>query len=90
MKYKEKDPQIIVIDEVVGQWLTLVIVPIDLLWYCLAFVFFRLFDICKPWPVSVIDRKMKNAFGVMLDDVAAAIYAIVGIQTIYLLVGLIG
>jgi phosphatidylglycerophosphatase A len=83
----EEDPQIIVIDEVAGQWLTLVIVPIDPLWYCVAFVLFRLADIYKPWPVSLIDRRMKDAFGIMLDDIAAAIYALAGIWIIYLLVG---
>ena len=78
------------IDEVAGQWLTLSIVPVDLRWYFLAFILFRLADIYKPWPVSLIDRRMKNALGIMLDDIAAAIYAIVVIQLIYFLVGLLG
>ena len=83
----EEDPQIIVIDEVAGQWLTLVIVPIDPLWYCVAFVLFRVFDIYKPWPVSFIDRNIKNAFGIMLDDIAAGVYALIGIQILYFLIG---
>ena len=83
----EEDPQIIVIDEVAGQWLTLVIVPIDPLWYCVAFVLFRVFDIYKPWPVSFIDRNIKNAFGIMLDDIAAGIYALIGIRILYFLIG---
>ena len=82
-----EDPQIIVIDEVAGQWLTLVIVPAEPLWYCVAFALFRLADIYKPWPVSFIDRNMKNGFGIMLDDIAAAIYALVAIQIIYFLIG---
>ena len=83
----EEDPQVIVIDEVAGQWLTLVIVPIEPLWYCVAFGLFRFADIYKPWPVSFIDRNMKNGFGIMLDDIAAAIYALAGIQIIYLVIG---
>ena len=86
----EKDPQVIVIDEVAGQWLTLAIVPLDLRWYFLAFIFFRLTDIYKPWPVSLIDRRMKNALGIMLDDIAAAIYAIMMILFVYFLLGLLG
>ena len=86
----ENHPQVIVIDEVAGQWLTLSIVPVALRWYFLAFILFRLADIYKPWPVSLIDRRMKNALGIMLDDIAAAIYAIVVIQLIYFLVGLLG
>ena len=72
----DEDPACIVIDEVVGQWLVLVIVPQELFWYALAFVLFRIADIAKPWPVSTIDKKIKNALGVMLDDVSAGIYAL--------------
>jgi phosphatidylglycerophosphatase A len=38
---------------------------------------FRVFDITKPWPINYIDQKYKNAFGVMLDDIIAAIFAVV-------------
>ena len=41
---------------------------------------FRLFDIVKPWPVKVADEKMKGGFGIMFDDVLAALYALVGLQ----------
>ena len=67
-------PQIVV-DEVAGQWLTLTVVPPDLLLYAIGFVLFRLADIVKPWPASLVDRRMKNGFGVMLDDMVAAVYA---------------
>ena len=39
------------------------------------FIFFRLFDVCKPWPINIIDRKENSAWGVMFDDVVAAVYA---------------
>ena len=76
-KLEEKDPQIIVVDEVVGQGLVLTVTPITPVSYLLAFMLFRLFDIYKPWPIYLIDKKMKGALGIMLDDVIAAFYAAV-------------
>lgn len=77
------DSKMIVIDEVAGQWLTLApviwLVPFDAPYFpayiVLSFVFFRLFDITKPWPASFFDKKMKGPMGVMLDDIAAGVYA---------------
>ena len=69
------DPKAVVIDEIAGQWLTLCIAPLDPRAYLLGFVLFRLADVLKPWPVSWLDRRVKGAFGVMIDDIAAAIYA---------------
>ena len=69
------DPTAVVIDEIAGQWLTLAIVPLDPLAYVIGFVLFRVFDVLKPWPVSWLDRRVGGGFGVMIDDVAAALYA---------------
>lgn len=69
------DPQWIVIDEVVGLWITLAAVPLHVVWYVLGFALFRLFDIVKPWPVSWADRRVPGALGIMLDDVLAGLYA---------------
>ncbi len=69
----------IVWDEFVGQWLCLLFVPASLAGFALAFVLFRLFDILKPWPVGWVDRRFKGGLGVMLDDIAAAGYAIAGL-----------
>jgi phosphatidylglycerophosphatase A len=69
------DPPAIVIDEVVGQWLTLALVPVDPVLYVLGFLLFRIFDVLKPWPANFVDRAVTGGFGVMLDDVVAAIYA---------------
>ena len=69
------DPSEIVIDEVAGQWLVLAVVPADPLLYGMGFLLFRFFDIVKPWPVNLFDRHVKGGLGVMLDDIAAAIYA---------------
>jgi phosphatidylglycerophosphatase A len=71
----QADPGWVVIDEVAGQWLTLAVVPPDLLLYFVGFIAFRFFDILKPWPVNTLEQRVPGALGVMIDDVAAAIYA---------------
>jgi phosphatidylglycerophosphatase A len=68
-----EDPSWVVIDEVVGQWLTLLLTPPSLLDYAVGFALFRLFDIWKPWPVSWADQKIKGGLGIMLDDVLAGL-----------------
>lgn len=71
-----KDPQIVVVDEVIGQWIALAAVPNLEDWECwlAAFVLFRLFDIWKPWPVRSLE-KIPGGAGIVLDDVGAGIYA---------------
>jgi phosphatidylglycerophosphatase A len=69
------DPSAIVIDEVVGQWVTLALLPLDPLVYALGFVLFRVLDVLKPWPANFVDRAVTGGFGVMLDDVIAGAYA---------------
>ncbi len=71
----ENDPRRIVIDEVSGQWLTLVFAPLDPIAYGLGFLLFRIADILKPWPACLADRKVHGGFGVMLDDGIAALYS---------------
>ena len=71
----ERDPPRVVVDEVVGQGLTLVIAPADPFLYLLGFLLFRLFDIVKPWPIGWVERKAGTVLGIMLDDVLAAVYA---------------
>ncbi len=70
----EHDAGAIVVDEVVGMWLTLLVAPVTIVGVVLAFAAFRFFDIVKPWPVSYFDE-IPGAMGVMLDDVMAGIYA---------------
>ena len=85
----EKDHKAIVIDEVAGAWLSFLFIPIlgiydfsssewleaSYLAACMLFVLFRFFDIFKPHPISFIDRKFKSGFGIVLDDLVAAIFA---------------
>ncbi|WP_255987733.1 phosphatidylglycerophosphatase A family protein [Chitinolyticbacter albus] len=66
----------IVVDEIVAMWLVLCTAPMTPAGWALAFAAFRLFDIAKPWPIRWFDRKVHGGFGVMLDDVMAAAYAI--------------
>ena len=67
----------IVIDEIAAFLLILVFTPLNWPWIILAFVLFRVFDILKPWPISVADRRIKGGFGVMFDDLLAAIFTII-------------
>ncbi len=69
------DPGPVVVDEVAGQWLALVPLPLELGWYALAFVLFRLLDIAKPWPIGWLDRSLKGGLGIMADDMAAGLLA---------------
>jgi phosphatidylglycerophosphatase A len=72
-----QDPGAIVWDEIVAMWLVLGFVPAQWPWWLAAFLLFRLFDIAKPWPIRWLDQHIKGGLGIMLDDVLAAIYAIV-------------
>jgi phosphatidylglycerophosphatase A len=71
-----QDPGFIVVDEVAAQFLVLVAAPLDWRAYLAAFVLFRVFDITKPWPARAIERRIEGGLGIMLDDVAAALYAL--------------
>jgi phosphatidylglycerophosphatase A len=71
------DPGYIVIDEVAAQWLVLVAAPLDWHAYAAAFLLFRVFDITKPWPARTVERRVAGGLGIMLDDVVAALYALV-------------
>jgi len=81
------DPASAVIDEVAAQWLVLWFVPLNVWAYLAAFVLFRGFDIMKPWPVSWLDRKLKGGFGTMIDDVVAALYALIILGILDLILG---
>ncbi|MBS7326280.1 MAG: phosphatidylglycerophosphatase A [Thiopseudomonas sp.] len=65
----------IVWDEIVGIWITLVLLPAHWGWWLAGFVAFRFFDILKPWPIRVLDRRLGGGLGIMLDDVLAGVFA---------------
>ena len=66
----------IVWDEWVGFWLTAAFIPLTWPWLLAAFVLFRIFDILKPWPIRQLDKKVGGGFGIMIDDVVAALYSL--------------
>lgn len=70
----EDDPRI-VWDEVVGFLVTLYFVPLTFIWILIAFGLFRYFDIVKPWPIGWVDKRVTNAWGIMLDDIIAGVFA---------------
>ncbi|WP_169569156.1 phosphatidylglycerophosphatase A [Sneathiella limimaris] len=72
----KSDPKEVVIDEVAGQWLAILVAGTSPLALLLGFLFFRLFDIWKPWPISWMDKNIKGAIGVMLDDLVAGLFAL--------------
>lgn len=66
----------IVWDEIVPFWLVLLFCPAGWLWQGVAFLVFRVFDIIKPQPARYFDEQVKNGFGVMMDDLFAALYTV--------------
>ena len=77
--YAEKDPQFVVIDEVAGQLITLIGAPLAWKTFLAGFILFRAFDIVKPPPVRQLE-KLPEGTGIVLDDVAAGIYALAVMQ----------
>lgn len=80
-----QDARPIVIDEVLGMGLALLFVPKKIIYYVIAFVLFRLFDIVKPFPARQAER-LPGGWGVMADDLVAGVYANVVMQVILKLV----
>ena len=80
--WKEDYPSVIIIDEWVGQWIGLWLVPHDIVWGLVSFFWFRVFDILKPVPVQKMDD-IKSGIGVMMDDAVAGILALFMTQSLY-------
>tara|TARA_E500000178_G_C16807208_1_gene655265 strand:- start:317 stop:820 length:504 start_codon:yes stop_codon:yes gene_type:complete len=83
---ENKDPKEVVVDELIGQSIPIYLYEIShgtvknsqeaVLFYLYIFILFRYFDIKKPFPVNFFDKKFKNSFGVILDDVVAGLYVV--------------
>jgi len=83
-----KDSREIIIDEFLGCYLIFLIFPIlknenQIFLIILSFFIFRFFDIIKIYPINIIDKKMKNSFGIILDDLVASIYTVIILLCIY-------
>ena len=83
---KDEDPAEIVIDEWVGQWIALWMVPHSFIWGFVSFSFFRIFDIFKPGPIQLMDD-IKSGTGIMMDDVIAGILALLVTQSLFYFIG---
>ena len=72
------DPSWVVLDEVLGMYLALLFMSPSLIWVAAAFVLFRLLDILKPWPVSMMEKRFSGGAAILLDDLlAGAITALI-------------
>ena len=86
---ENKDPKEVIIDEFIGQSIPIYLYEIShdtektmdqaLIIYTVCFILFRFFDILKPFPVSYFDKKHKNSFGVVMDDVCAGLYVVLSL-----------
>ncbi len=66
----------IVWDEFAGFFITMFMIPVSWQSICVGFILFRIFDIAKPWPISIADKKLTGGFGIMFDDVLAGLLAL--------------
>lgn len=73
------DPSCVVIDEVAGQWLTLLFAPVNWKTLWVGFILFRVFDMLKPFPVRRLER-LPEGWGIVVDDLGAGVYALIVLQ----------
>lgn len=73
--FGREDPQQVVIDEIAGYLVAVAFHEVNMYIMIAGFVLFRIFDIAKPFPIGVIDRKVSGGVGVVMDDVLAGVYA---------------
>ena len=77
----------IVWDEFAGFFITMIAAPAGWLWIVIGFALFRLFDVWKPWPISLLDKKVDGGLGIMLDDVFAGIYSCIIVSSLFHMIG---
>jgi phosphatidylglycerophosphatase A len=80
--FGKRDDQRIVIDEMMGFLITMLWIPRTIFFISMGFILFRFFDILKPFPIRHLEKRWKGGFGVVLDDVAAGVYANIILQII--------
>jgi phosphatidylglycerophosphatase A len=83
--FRRRDDPRIVIDEMIGFFVTMLWVPGTPLLIILGFFFFRFFDILKPFPIRLLESKLKGGFGIVLDDILAGVYANIILEVISLI-----
>lgn len=76
-KIHGKDPGIFTLDEVVGTWISLLLIPKTIVAIAIVFFIWRLLDIVKPFPARTFENKLKGGWGIMLDDIVSGIYSLI-------------
>lgn len=75
------DYSYIVFDELIGMWIVLMFIPkVNFYWIFFAFLMFRIFDILKPWPISIFNDKKTNEYNIIIDDVLSALFSVFTIE----------
>jgi phosphatidylglycerophosphatase A len=87
--FQDRDARPIVIDEMVGFLITLLWLPLNFLTLCLGFVLFRLFDIVKPPPIGILEKRLHGGWGIVLDDVLAGVFANVTLRLLLTVAGIL-
>ena len=87
--YNTKDPQQVVIDEVLGYWTGVLFIPFSFSYAIIAFILFRFFDITKPFPARYFES-LHGGFGIIMDDIIAGIYTLVCMHAMISFLGLYG
>ena len=80
-----QDSQVIVIDEVVGFLVAMAVMPVSWVSILICFILFRAFDIIKPFPIRLLEHRVKGGYGVVLDDVLAGVYAFIIMRIVFTL-----
>jgi phosphatidylglycerophosphatase A len=87
--FEDRDARPIVIDEMVGFLITLLWLPLNFLTLCLGFVLFRLFDIVKPPPITLVEKRLHGGWSIVLDDVLAGVFANVTLRLLLMVAGIL-
>ena len=87
--FEDRDARPIVIDEMTGFLITLIWLPLNLMTLFLGFVLFRVFDIVKPPPITIIEKRLHGGWGIVLDDILAGFFANVTLRLLLMVAGLL-
>jgi phosphatidylglycerophosphatase A len=87
--FNKKDPSQVVLDEMLGLWISVLFIQFSLQIILLAFIIFRIFDIFKPYPIRK-SEKLKGGLGIMLDDIIAGVFTNILLQLLIIITGFFG
>ena len=87
--FEDRDARPIVIDEMVGFLITLLWLPLNFVTLCLGFILFRLFDIVKPPPITLVEKRLHGGWSIVLDDVLAGVFANVTLRLLLMVAGIL-